>query len=82
MALDYVRPNTRLTRELDQVAKEAGRVADTLRSINLMPQNFPVEAIEEICISLTNLTKGTAEGCVEPLNFARHMLPLVRRDHF
>lgn len=82
MALDYVRSNTRLTLELDQVSKEATRVAETLRGINLMPHSFPVEAMTEICISLANLTNGTAEGCVEPLNFARHMLPLVRRDHF
>ncbi|PWV97741.1 Leucine-rich repeat (LRR) protein [Hoeflea marina] len=47
-----------------------------------MPQNFPVEALEEICISLLYLEEGTAEGCIQPLNFARHMLPLVRRDHF
>jgi Leucine-rich repeat (LRR) protein len=82
MALDYVGPNNSLARELDQVARESRNVADTLRGINLMPRLFPEEALDEICISLSNLNKGTAQGCVEPLNYARHMLPLVRRDHF
>jgi len=82
MALDYGRPNSRLARELDQVAKEAARVTETMRGINLMPQTFPVEAVQKACISLANLPKGTAEGCVDPLNYARYLLPLVRRDHF
>jgi hypothetical protein len=82
MALDYQSPNARLARELDQVAKDAERVADTMRGVNAMPQKFPAEALSEICVSLANLKHGTAEGCHEPSNFARYMLPLVRRDHF
>lgn len=82
MSLDYARPNTRLLRELGQVARESARLADALRGTNRLPQTFPREAMDELCLSLSNLDRGTAEGCVEPLNFARHMLPLVRRDHF
>ncbi|MCW2308112.1 leucine-rich repeat domain-containing protein [Rhodobium gokarnense] len=82
MALDYITPNANLARELHQVAKEAALVADRLRGINLMPRKFPEEAVNELCLSLLSLKDGTAEGCVEPLNFARYMLPLVRRDHF
>lgn len=82
MALDYVPPNARLARELEQVAKESEQVSEVMRGVNLMPQAFPTEALEEICVSLSALKDGTAEGCNEPLNYARHMLPLVRRDHF
>ncbi|MEM8824712.1 MAG: hypothetical protein AAGF30_13980, partial [Pseudomonadota bacterium] len=82
MALEYVPPNARLASELEQVSKEAERVTEAMRGINLMPQAFPTEALEAICVSLFHLKDGTAEGCHEPLNFARHMLPLVRRDHF
>lgn len=82
MALDHIPPNAKLARELQQVAKEAAKVTDTLRGINLMPEKFPEDALNELCLSLVSLKDGTAEGCVEPLNFARYMLPLVRRDHF
>ncbi len=82
MALDHVAPNPQLMRELEQVAREAEAAADTLRGVNLLPREFPIEALQEISSSLRHLKDGTAEGCLEPLNFARHMLPLVRRDHF
>lgn len=82
MALQYTAPNARLARELRQVAAESARVAEVLRGINHMPQAFPIEALQEICYAMAQLHKGTAEGCNMPLTYARHMLPLLRRDHF
>ncbi len=48
---------------------------------NIPLDSFPSEQLKQICIALAHLPKGTAEGCREPLVYARNRLPAIRREH-
>jgi hypothetical protein len=79
--LEYSRPPESLREELDEVARDARALRDELARQNLLPADFPAEQLSDLLRQLETLDQGTAEGCREPLSYARARLPQIRREH-
>ena len=82
MKLPYGPPNTSLLRELRQVDVDAKGIVRALKEVNLLPDTFPREVLEDICSSLSGLKSGTAENCRPVLEYARNKIPEIRRENF
>lgn len=67
-------------RELREVASDASALARELDRANRLPLDFPDEQLQELLVQLKSLPAGTAEGCRQPLEYARRRLPAVRRE--
>jgi hypothetical protein len=83
MPLEHSSPAPTLAAELDEVARDAQGLMEVLqRGLNIpLPNEFPREQLIDICSILVLLPRGTAEGCREPLEYARRRLPSIRREH-
>ncbi|MDP3552652.1 leucine-rich repeat domain-containing protein [Methylocystis sp.] len=81
MPLDYSTPSDELMRELLEVAVKAQGLEEFLGKQNIPLDGFPSEQLKQVCIALTRLPRGTAEGCREPLVYARKRLPAIRREY-
>lgn len=82
MPLLYSKAEQELQQELEAVARDAGALLEHLRTSNQpLPPDFPAEQLQDIASTLTTLPDGTAEGCREPLEYARNRLPAIRREH-
>jgi hypothetical protein len=66
-------------RELHEVASDAVVLADELAKANRLPSDFPAAQLLELLTELQKLPDGTAEGCRQPLEYARTRLPAIRR---
>ncbi len=77
--LTYATPPPSLMRELREVESDAKALDDALAKANNLPGDFPVEQLRELLTGLRALPQGTAEGCRQPLEYARSRLPFVRR---
>jgi hypothetical protein len=78
--LTYTIPPPSLMRELREVVSDAGALAGELEKANRLPLDFPTEQLHELLAELQSLPAGTAEGCRQPLEYARARLPAVRRQ--
>jgi hypothetical protein len=78
--LTYTTPPPSLMRELREVESDAGALAAELARANRLPSDFPVEQLQELLAGLQSLPAGTAEGCRQPLEYARARLPAIRRQ--
>ena len=78
--LNYTEPPKQLLIELEEVAQNALFLSTELTKANLLPDGFPVEQLQEMLSGLQLLPFGTAEGCRQPLEYARSRLPSIRRD--
>lgn len=81
MSLEYTAPSLRLMNELLEVSVKADDLSNYLTKANLLPQNLPTDLVASLCMSLSSLQYGTAEGCREPLIYARKRLPAIRREY-
>lgn len=79
--LDYTQPPESLADELREVAGNARALQETLRRSNGLPDDFPALQLDEFLAGLQALVDGTAEGCREPLTYARGKLPQIRREY-
>jgi len=59
---------------------DAGALATELAKANRLPSDFPAEQLQELLVELQSLPAGTAEGCRQPLEYARARLPAIRRQ--
>ena len=66
--------------ELREVAADATALAAELARAQHLPADFPAEQLRELMVQLQSLPAGTAEGCRQPLEYARGRLPAVRRQ--
>jgi hypothetical protein len=82
MPLPYGPPDETLGRELRQVADASLAVMATVAKLNLIPADFPKDALVDLCSALAALPEGTAENCRPQLELARNALPKLRREHF
>ena len=78
-ALHHSKPPESLLRELNEVATDAAGLADELRRAQNLPADFPAAELLEVMVQLQALPNGTAEGCRQPLEYARARLPAIRR---
>lgn len=79
--LDYTRPPETLARELDEVAEKSEDFAKALeQAAQYLPDDFPAEQLHDLLQQLKKLPGGTAEGCVQPLLYARSRLLAIRRN--
>lgn len=78
--LTYTTPPPSLMAELREVATDAAALATELSRANRLPENFPAEQLHELLTQLQTLPEGTAEGCRQPLEYARARLPALRRQ--
>jgi Leucine-rich repeat (LRR) protein len=78
--LTYTTPPPPLMRELCEVESDAGALAAELARANRLPSDFPAEQLQELLVALKSLPTGTAEGCRQPLEYARARLPAIRRQ--
>ena len=78
--LTYTTPPLSLMRELREVAADASALAIELAKANRLPADFPAEQLQELLGALQSLPVGTAEGCRQPLEYARARLPAIRRQ--
>ena len=78
--LTYTTPPLSLMRELQEVANDAAALANELARANRLPADFPAEQLHELLAELQTLRDGTAEGCRQPLEYARARLPAIRRQ--
>jgi hypothetical protein len=67
-------------RELREVELNARALAADLAGANRLPSDFPAEQLQELLLELESLAAGTAEGCRQPLEYARARLPAIRRQ--
>lgn len=79
MPLKHQRPSHKYMRELKAVARAAGGLNGHLSKVNLLPDDFPIEQVENFCAALVGLPKGTAEGSIGPLRAADSELNRVRQ---
>ena len=78
--LTYTTPSSSLMRELREVESDAGALAAELARPQHLPSDFPAEQLQELLVGLQSLPAGTAEGCRQPLEYARTRLPAIRRQ--
>ena len=78
--LTYTTPPPSLMRELREVACDAGALAAEVIKANRLPSDFPAEQLLELLVELQSLPAGTAEGCRQPMEYARVRLPAIRRQ--
>jgi hypothetical protein len=78
--LTYTTPPPSLMRELREVEADAGALAAELARAQHLPSDFPAEQLQELIVELQSLPLGTAEGCRQPLQYARARLPAIRRQ--
>jgi hypothetical protein len=79
--LNYTTPPPSLIRELREVASDAGALAAELaRAQQYLPSDFPARQLQELLVELRSLPAGTAEGCRQPLEYARARMPAIRRQ--
>lgn len=83
MSLDGAGLPPSLARELKEVARDAATLGEVLARppAHPWPNEFPRDGLIEICQSLASLLQGSAEGCREPLEYARRRLPAIRHDY-
>jgi Leucine-rich repeat (LRR) protein len=74
MPLKFERPSSVYMRELEEVARDADSLADFIAKANLLPNDFPAEAISVLCVGLASLPLGTAEGSIGILTHAESRL--------
>ena len=67
-------------RELREVEADAGALLAELARANRLPSDFPYDQLQELLVELQSLPAGTAEGCRQPLEYARARLPAIRRQ--
>ena len=82
MSLGYKRPPQKLMRELEEVAASAdalGLLVNVARP-NIQLDRFPVKELSALCSLIAILPQGTAEGCREPLIYARKRISSIRRE--
>jgi hypothetical protein len=77
--LTYTTPPPPLMRELREVEADARGLAAELARAQHLPSDFPAEQLRELLVELESLPAGTAEGCRQPLEYARARLPAIRR---
>jgi Leucine-rich repeat (LRR) protein len=77
--LTYTTPPPSLMIELREVTTDSHMLATELATANQLPSEFPVEQLQEMLVELQSLPDGTAEGCRQPLEYARSRLPAIRR---
>jgi Leucine-rich repeat (LRR) protein len=82
MALQYESPNESFLSELRQLSRDAVQARKTLEQSNRLPEDFPREAVVDLCLALEKLKDGTAQNAGVQLEIARAMLPRIRREHF
>ena len=78
--LTYTTPPLSLMRELREVESDASALAAELARAQYLPSDFPAEQFQELLVGLQSLPAGTAEGCRQPLEYARARLPAIRRQ--
>jgi Leucine-rich repeat (LRR) protein len=83
MPLPFERPNAQYMMELRDVAAKAAALSDYLgKETNVpLPDQFPKEPIQTLCLGLIGLPDGTAEGSITPLMQAHARLPSWRTDY-
>jgi Leucine-rich repeat (LRR) protein len=79
--LTYTTPPPSLMTELREVAIDARALATELAQANQLPAEFPAQQLQELLGELQSLPDGTAEGCRQPLEYARSRLPAIRRKY-
>jgi hypothetical protein len=79
--MKFTTPSIDLLRELLNVAESADSLSNHVATANHLPPNFPKAQTISLCQVLSNLPKGTSEGCREPLIYARMRLPALRREY-
>lgn len=78
--LAYTAPPPSLMRELREVESDAHSLdAALVDGKQYLPPGFPTDDLRDMLVQLQSLTAGTAEGCNEPLHYARKRLPSLRR---
>jgi hypothetical protein len=82
VAIDYGPPDPPFQGELNLVAVDAARADTALAEANRLPDDFPVETLNELCRALAGLKDGTGRNAGVQLEIARAMLPRIRREHF
>jgi len=82
MPLPYESPDKLLAAELEEVSADADLRKEQISSANYLPDEFPAKALIDLCGALSALKDGTAEGCKQPLTFAKFKLPNIRRVYF
>ncbi len=75
-------PDPLLDRELREVREASLAALATLAELNVIPDDFPRGALEDLCTALAALPEGTAGNARPPLELARNALPKLRREHF
>lgn len=78
-SLKYEKPPESLADELLEVEQNAQALSDAISKSNQLPTDFPKEEIVELANQLIGISKGTAEGCRQPLEYSRARLPAIRR---
>ena len=79
--LEFTSPPETLAEELDEVASDSAALASDIGKANSLPKDFPAEQLVELLKQLQTLPAGTAEGCRQPLEYARSRLPAIRRKY-
>jgi hypothetical protein len=80
--LEYTTPPPSLMRELNEVAADAGALADQFAITNRLPTDFPIQQVQDLLEGLQALPAGTGEGCRRPLEIAISRLPAIRKKYF
>ncbi len=82
MPLKYEKPSESLLSELKEVKADALNLVEALQSENRpLPNTFPRKQLISYAEVMSELVDGTAEGCREPLIFARNELTRIRRKN-
>jgi Leucine Rich repeats (2 copies) len=79
--LTYDKPPESLADELREVSQNADALKNALATSNLLPDEFPKEEVIELLKQFHAMAEGTAEGCRQPLEYARARLPAIRRSY-
>lgn len=82
MSLGHSTPSRSLLNELEEVAESSLLLIEEVERSNALPKDFPKDSLFDLCMGLSDLRYGTAEGCRVPLEYARMRLPSLRRSFF
>ncbi len=79
--LTYEKPPESLADELRELSQNADALHNALSTSNLLPNEFPKDEVIELLKQFHAMAEGTAEGCRQPLEYARARLPAIRRSY-
>lgn len=72
--------STQLDEELAEVSNAADLLNTYLSSANALPDNFPTQALANLCDTLHFMRQGGTDTAVEVLSYARDVLPSLRKQ--